>query len=251
MKLRSIALLSIIMMSLMMIPQLDAAPGGIGVQGDGGCGCHGSPSPDTVVSVDGLPETYNSSETYQFTVTVTNDVMQLYNDNSTEGDDPHNGRYGGFRILVSKGTVVSVDPTLSHEMDGGLTHTVEGNAHRTWDFEWTAPADDSQFAEFTIYGNAVNGGDGFEGDMWNSYETTIAGISAGEMAPSVRALVLLLTAIGLALGLVLLGVIWVYYSRSPETFSIYNFWSYLKPWLTTTDHKEDVTKESQARDESC
>ena len=38
MKLRSIALLSIILMSLMMIPQLDAAPGGIGVQGDGGCG---------------------------------------------------------------------------------------------------------------------------------------------------------------------------------------------------------------------
>ena len=74
--------------------------------------------------------------------------------------------------------------------------------------------------------------------MWNSYETTIAGIAAGEMAPSVRALVLLLTAIALALGLILLGVMWVYYSRSPETFSIYNFWSYLKPWLTTTDHKE-------------
>ena len=71
-------------------------------------------------------------------------------------------------------------------MDGGLTHTVEGNALRSWDFEWITPADDSQFAEFTICGNAVNGGDGFEGDMWNSYETTIAGISAGEMAPSVE-----------------------------------------------------------------
>ena len=57
------------------------------------------------------------------------------------------------------------------------------------------------------------------------------------MAPSVRALVFT-TAIALALGLILLGVMWVYYSRSPETFSIYNFWSYLKPWLTTTDHKE-------------
>ena len=63
----------------------------------------------------------------------------------------------------------------------------------------------------------MNGGDGFNGDMWNSFETTIAGFSAGEIAPSVRALVLLLTAIALALGLILLGVMWVYYSRSPET----------------------------------
>tara|TARA_B100000424_G_C22934872_1_gene497405 strand:+ start:101 stop:2431 length:2331 start_codon:yes stop_codon:yes gene_type:complete len=238
MRTRTIALLSIVLLSLVMVPQFDAAPGGIGSAGDNGCSCHGGPSSDTVVSVTGLPETYNSSETYIFTVTVTNDVMSLYNDGSTEGADPWNERYGGFRILASKGTVTSVDPTLAQEMDGGLTHTSEGNAFRTWDFEWTAPADDSKFVEFTIYGNAVNGGDGFNGDMWNSFETTIAGISAGEMAPSVRALVLLLTAVGLALGLILLAVMWVYYSRSPETFSIYNFWSYLKPWLTTTDHKE-------------
>ena len=103
---------------------------------------------------------------------------------------------------------------MAQEMDGGLTHTTESNGVRTWDFEWTAPADDSQFVEFTIHANAVNGGDGFNGDMWNSFETTIAGFSAGEIAPSVRALVLLLTAIALALGLILLGVMWVYYSEA-------------------------------------
>ena len=221
-----------------MVPQLDAAPGGIGSAGDNGCSCHGGESSDTVVKVTGLPEVYNSSEKYVFTVTVTNDVMKLHNDGSAEGADPWNGRAGGFRVLVSKGSVAPVDPAMAKEMDGGLTHTAESNGVRTWDFEWTAPSDDSQFVDFTIYGNAVNGGDGFNGDMWNSFETTIAGFSAGEMAPSVRALVLLLTAVALALGLILLGVMWVYYARSPETFSIYNFWSYLKPWLTTTDHKE-------------
>ena len=238
MRTRTIALLSLVLISLVMVPQFDAAPSGIGSAGDNGCSCHGGESSDTVVSVTGLPENYNASETYAFTVTVTNDVMTLHNDGSTEGADPWNGRAGGFRILASKGVVASVDPTISQEMDGGLTHTTEGNTVRTWDFEWTAPADDSQFVDFLIYGNAVNGGDGFNGDMWNSFEATIAGINAGEMAPSVRALVLLLTAVGLALGLIILGVMWVYYSRSPETFGIYNFWAYLKPWLTTTDHKE-------------
>jgi hypothetical protein len=234
----AIGILGLVLLSMLAVPQFDAAPSGIGAIGDNGCSCHGGSSPDTTVTVTGLPTEFNASETYAFTVTVTNDVMTLYNDGSTEGDDPWNGRSGGFRILASKGSVTSVDPTLSHEMDGGLTHTTEGNAYRTWDFEWVAPADDSVFTEFTIYANAVNGGDGFNGDMWNQYETTIGGMNAGQMAPSVRALVLLLTAVALALGLILLGVIWVYYSRSPESFSISNFWSYLKPWLTTTDHKE-------------
>ena len=66
----------------------------------------------------------------------------------------------------------------------------------------------------------------------------IPGANAGDIAPSARALVVLVTAIGLALGLVLLGVMYVFYARSPSTFTIENFWSYLKPWLTTTDHKE-------------
>ncbi|MEC7239259.1 MAG: cbb3-type cytochrome c oxidase subunit I, partial [Candidatus Thermoplasmatota archaeon] len=238
MRIRTISLLSIVLISLVMVPHMDAAPGGIGTIGDNGCSCHGGPSSDTTVTVTGLPEIYNSSESYLFTVTVTNDVMEIYNGGSTEGDDPWNGRAGGFRILASKGVVAPIDPAMAQEMNGGLTHTTESNGVRTWDFEWTAPADDSQFVEFKIHGNAVNGGDGFNGDMWNTFETTIAGFSAGEMAPSVRALVLLLTAIALALGLILLGVMWVYYSRSPDTFSIYSFWSYLKPWLTTTDHKE-------------
>ena len=91
-----------------MVPQLDAAPGGID-DWDNGCSCHGGPSSDTSVTVTGLPEIYNSSESYPFTVTVTNDVMELHNGGSEEGADPWNGRAGGFRILASKGTVAPVD----------------------------------------------------------------------------------------------------------------------------------------------
>ena len=75
MRTRTLALLSIVLISLVMVPQFDAAPGGIGSAGDNGCSCHGGPSSDTVVSVTGLPETYNSSETYTFTVTVTNCLL--------------------------------------------------------------------------------------------------------------------------------------------------------------------------------
>ena len=55
MRTRTIALLSIVLISLVMVPQFDAAPSGIGSAGDNGCSCHGGPSSDTVVSVIGLP----------------------------------------------------------------------------------------------------------------------------------------------------------------------------------------------------
>ena len=67
MRTRTIALLSLVLISLVMVPQFDAAPGGIGSAGDNGCSCHGGPSSDTVVSVTGLPETYNYSECICFT----------------------------------------------------------------------------------------------------------------------------------------------------------------------------------------
>ena len=70
-------LLGVLLVALMAAPQFTAAPGGIGSAGDQGCTCHGGASPDTTVLVDGLPETYNASETYTFTVTVQNDVMEI------------------------------------------------------------------------------------------------------------------------------------------------------------------------------
>ena len=232
-------LLALVLVMLVAAPQFEAMPTGIGSAADGGCSCHAGASPDTNVIVTGLPGTFNASETYSFTVTVQNDVMELYNGGVIEEDGTGwNGRAGGFRILSTGGMVSTVNESLSHEMDGGLTHTTEGNTVRTWDFEWVAPADDSKVVEFTVYGNAVNGGDGAGGDYWNQADLSIPGLNADDTGPTARTLVVLLTAIGLSLGMVLLGVLWVFYTRSPQTFTISKFWSYLKPWLTTTDHKE-------------
>ena len=234
MRTRAVALLGVMLIALMAAPQFTAAPGGIGSAGDQGCSCHGGASADTSVLVDGLPETYNASETYTFTVTVVNDVMEIYDD----GGDEWNGRAGGFRILVSHGSVTAVPETLSQVMDGGLTHTDEANTVRSWTFEWTAPAADDLNVEMTVYGNAVNGGAGSGGDMWNQANLAIPGINAGATAASASALIIFLTSIGLAAGLIFVGVLWVFYRNSPDTFTMERFWGFLKPWLTTTDHKE-------------
>ena len=121
-------------------------------------------------------------------------------------------------------------------MDGGLTHSIDINKQREWEFKWTAPADDTTIADFIIYGNAVNGNGAPTGDEWNQLNVVIPGINADAQI-SVEPLLLLMTVIGLALGLILAGSMWVFYTRNPENFSIGNFWAYLKPWLTTTDHK--------------
>ena len=122
---RATLLLGVLLVALMAAPQFTAAPGGIGAAGDQGCTCHGGESPDTTVIVDGLPETYNASETYTFTVTVVNDEMELY-----ERDD---GKViaGGYRILVSHGMISSVPDTHGQELEGGFTHTAEGREVRS------------------------------------------------------------------------------------------------------------------------
>ena len=197
---RATLLLGVLLVALMTAPQFTAAPGGIGAAGDQGCTCHGGASPDTTVLVDGLPATYNASEVYTFTVTVQNDVMEI-------NDVDWNGRAGGYRILASHGEVSAVPESLSQTMDGGLTHTAEANAVRSWTFEWTAPAADDLNVEMTIYGNAVNGGNGAGGDHWNVATESIAGINAGALAPSASAVVIFVTSIGLAAGLIFTGVL--------------------------------------------
>jgi len=232
---RIFSILAILMISLVAIPQFQARPGGIGSIGDTGCGCHGDQTSATVITVEGLPEVYNVSEAYIFTVTVTSDDVV----GASGGWD----RAGGFRIWVDGGvgtleSVPDAQGNLAIEMDGGLTHTEELNSVRSWTFQWTAPADETSIATFTIMGNAVNGDDiADDNDDWNSKTFEVAGPSASAKAPSAEALVILMTAIGLALALILIGSMWVFYKRDPQSFSFGSFWSFLKPWLTTTDHK--------------
>ena len=234
MKTRGILIVLALALTLLATPQFTAMPTGIGSAGNDGCSCHGGASDLTEIVVVGLPETFNASEVYEFSMTIEAQEFPRAAEDS--------GRLGGYRILAtasdgSSGGLVEVIPSdLGHEMDGGLTHTSDGNMQRSWNFTWTAPADDSVTVTMRIYGNAVNGGDGSGGDHWNQEILNIGGINAsGTSAPP---LTILMTAILLAIIIIGLGVMWNFYQRDPESFSMQNFWSYLKPWLSTTDHKE-------------
>ena len=147
---RTAIILAVLMFALVSVPQFEAREGGIDKDGDNGCGCHGDATSATNIAVDGLPDVFNVSETYVFTVTITNDDV--------EGTSGGLDRAGGFRIWVDNGvgTLESVPDeqgNVAQEMDGALTHTGELNSVRSWTFQWTAPADDTAIATFKIYSN--------------------------------------------------------------------------------------------------
>ena len=230
---RSIAVLALLMLALFAVPQMNALPTGIGSDADKGCYCHDQSS-DTKITVDGLPEVFEAGAEYTFNVTVTNPTLVRATDD--------NGNVAGFRILITGGgTLAHVEDAQGNsakEMSGGLTHTEELNNFDTWTFVYTAPSDDTAISTILIHGNAVNGGDGNANDGYATKSIDVAGPNASAKAPSASALVIFMTVIGLAVGLILVAVMWVFYTRNPDTFSIGNFWSYIKPWLTTHDHKE-------------
>jgi hypothetical protein len=63
-------------------------------------------------------------------------------------------------------------------MDGEMTHTEFGNDQRTWQVNWTAPADNTTDITFTAHGNAVNGdGSASSDDKWNKVVVTLDGVA--------------------------------------------------------------------------
>ena len=142
MRTRTFTILTVFILALFAVPQMDALSSGPGSVADEGCSCHelAASSSQTTITVDGLPETFNASETYTFTLTLENDM-------AIDGTKDH---LGGYRILNTGGTIVSADPTLGQELEGGYAHTVAGNKQRSWTFEWTAPADDESSVDFAV-----------------------------------------------------------------------------------------------------
>ncbi|MGB2017347.1 MAG: hypothetical protein ACPHX2_02155, partial [Candidatus Poseidoniaceae archaeon] len=121
MRTRAVAMLLVVLAALAFTPSFEAMPKGIGSAADGGCSCHGGANADTTVVVTGLPESFNASETYTFTVTVVNDDLPR----SVDANGGNNGQYGGYRILVNEGAVSPVPESAGQIMDAGLTHTEE------------------------------------------------------------------------------------------------------------------------------
>lgn len=150
--------LLVLLLSLAILCQVEAIPTGIGDIGDDGCVCHGASSEETNVTLLGLPDVYNSSQTYNLTLTI---------ESSLEANDPQ----GGFRILISHGEITGD----VQELEGGYTHSSSNNNQRTWEFNWTAPESDAELATFITHGNAVNGNGAASGDEWNSNSYAIPG----------------------------------------------------------------------------
>ena len=146
------------------LPLTDSAPTGIGSMADNGCVCHGAQSNATVVAVLGLPAQFESAQTYNITLEIESSVVQSQNTS-----------IGGFRILVSDGTLEPENSSLVHIIDDGWTHNFTGSASRAWNFTWTAPSDNTTSVDFVAHGNAVNGNGNSMGDIWNSYGIQVPG----------------------------------------------------------------------------
>ena len=202
-----------------------------------GCTCHtdGIMASDVVINLTELPENYNVSQVYTFTLKISGGPEPL------EG-----GNQGGFFIAASYGTLESVDNTTQvPEGQNHLTHNAYGNGQREWSFNWTAPESDSKVAVFTVYGNSVNGNagssNGAGGDYWNKAEFKVAGVNAKivveeEEMSMPQKMVYAFTVLLLTLSAVVVGNRMVVNDQSFEDV-MKDYWDAAYPWLTTTDHK--------------
>ena len=202
-----------------------------------GCTCHtdGIMASDVIINLTELPENYNVSQVYTFTLKISGGPEPL------EG-----GNQGGFFIAASYGTLESVDNTTQvPEGQTHLTHNAYGNDQREWSFNWTAPESDSKVAVFTVYGNSVNGNagssNGAGGDYWNKAEFKVAGVNAKIVADEEemsmpQKMVYAFTVLLLTLSAVVVGNRMVVNDQSFEDV-MKDYWDAVYPWLTTTDHK--------------
>ena len=143
-----------------------SAPSGIGSAANEGCLCHGEKNTNTNVELHGLPESFESNTSYNFSIVVTSQTIPQNT----------NGESGGFRLLVIGGSILFNETEgLIQVLDDGWTHTELGNTVRTWNFSLMSPQDNTSYVDLTVYGNAVNGNQASNGDEWNSLDLRLPG----------------------------------------------------------------------------
>lgn len=142
---------------------------GVGNAANEGCQCH-TYSSATEILLEGIPQRFESNTTMNVTLRIESDV-ELNEDNHA----------GGFRLeYIGGGSIGILDETMTQFLDGYLTHTENGSAYRSWQFEWKTPEDNSTSVQFKIYANAVNGNNQSTGDGWSSLSVTVPGASSNE-----------------------------------------------------------------------
>lgn len=158
------------------------SPGGkTGSPGDGGqtcTQCHsGTASPaDGLISSD-IPEAgFVPGETYEVTVSVSDNEAGLFGFELTAEDDLGN-KVGEFQLTDSEATrFVNNDDAVSHSVDG----TTPQDNSRTWSANWVAPEDADGNITFYTAVNVANGNGANSGDeiLTNStsYQINTVGI---------------------------------------------------------------------------
>jgi cytochrome c oxidase subunit I+III len=211
-----------ILFSALMLQSLQAMPTGIGGNSvDTGCTCHGAADVSVNPFIEGLPDIYNGSETYNITISMEG------------GPTPSGTAYGGFNLRVSSGKVLSVnnDTQVWVQSSTEITHNDSGNDQREWVIQWLAPIDDTQDVTFTLLVNSVNGDNSPGGDSWNSLIVSTEGLNSngGSIVDFTNLAWWLI--IGSVLGLVFVVVLLMKMNKTVDK-------AVLRHWLTTTNHKD-------------
>ena len=129
-----------------------------------GCYCHADVQiNEGMYSLEGIPQKYVPEQTYNISLKI-NDTNVI----SEEGAN----RYGGFLSEVTEGAYQSNEDYWIGDDGSYISHNTNSNNVRDWTFQWTAPAEGTGDAVFTMYFNVVNGV-GTNGDQW-SYFTAIS-----------------------------------------------------------------------------
>ena len=113
--------------AMLAAPSAISAPGGIsGNSVAQGCTCHAlTPSDSVEVSLSGVPESYNYSESYNLTVSF-----------SGGPTSPSNINQGGFHLHVSDGELSVTDATAQVYNANEVGHTEAGNDQTEWAVVW-------------------------------------------------------------------------------------------------------------------
>ena len=129
-----------------------------------GCSCHADTQlNEGMYGLEGIPQKYVPEQTYNIYLQI-NDTNVI----SEEGVL----RYGGFLSEVSEGAYQNSENYWVGADGAYISHNANSNDVRNWTFQWTAPAEGTGDAVFTMYFNVVNGV-GATGDQW-SYFTAIS-----------------------------------------------------------------------------
>ena len=136
-----------------------------------GCTCHGAgappvgtPSTEVVVSISGVPHSYDNGTAYNFTIKV------QHSSNTDGGFLLSSGGVGTFSWLEDAGIRPadgSDEPTSATNTSANISHSETGNPAE-WTFIWTAPSTDEGPVSFWLAGNSVDGGGANDdNDHWN------------------------------------------------------------------------------------